>query len=223
MNAQAFLSPSDLQQRDLDINDLATVHALHLRSTASLGNDMVRNETRESMAQLMHKSRVTGLFHGDELVAYGVLQHQLDADERLPESLTPDPTRPQLALAGISVSPQWRGHSLQRRLIMQRIAMAPADALLFSTAAPANHYSWNNLLDCGFHVRDIGPRHGGQMRYLMVLEPLPEYALYPDLSKEIHALDIKRQHQLLQEGWRGAQPGHRAEYLRYIPVKRRTV
>lgn len=223
MNAQAFLSPSDLTQRELGLDDLNMVHALHLRSTVGLGNDMVRNETRESLQQLMQKSRVLGLFHGNELVAYGVLQHQLEDDELLPESLAPDPARPQLALAGISVSPQWRGHSLQRRLIMQRIAMAPANALLFSTAAPANHYSWNNLLECGFHVRDISLRYGGQMRYLMVLEPLPDYALYPDLSKEFHALDIKRQHQLLRQGWRGAQPGHSAEYLRYIPVQRRTV
>lgn len=222
MNAQASLSPADLLQRELSISELNIIHALHLRSTVGLGNDMVRNETRASLQQLLQKSRVTGLFHGDELVAYGVLQHQLPPEERLPESLAADPARPQLALAGISVSPQWRGHSLQRRLIMQRIAMAPANALLFSTAAPANHYSWNNLLECGFHVRDISLRYGGQMRYLMVLEPLPDYALYPDLSKEFHALDIKRQHQLLLQGWRGAQPGHSPEYLRYIPVNRRT-
>ena len=222
MNAQASLSPADLLQRELSISELNIIHALHLRSTVGLGNDMVRNETRASLQQLLQKSRVTGLFHGDELVAYGVLQHQLPPEERLPESLAADPARPQLALAGISVSPQWRGHSLQRRLIMQRIAMAPANALLFSTAAPANHYSWNNLLECGFHVRDINLRYGGQMRYLMVLEPLPDYALYPDLSKEFHALDIKRQHQLLQQGWRGALPGHSPEYLRYIPVNRRT-
>ena len=222
MNAQSLPPTADLQQRMLDVSDAARIHALHLRSTVGLGNDMVRNETRESMEALLHKSMATGLFYQDELVAYGVLQYALAPDERLPEHLVADASRPQLALAGISVSPEWRGRALQRRLIMQRIAMAPPGALLFSTAAPANFYSWNNLLECGFHARDISLLFGGQMRYLMVLEPLPETALYPDLSKELHALDIKRQQQLLQEGWRGAQPGHRTEYLRYVPVDRRT-
>lgn len=218
MNTKAMRSPSHLAQRELTSADLESVLALHLRCTQNLREGMVRKETLSALQSLLQFSCIIGLFDQSELVAYGVLQHDLPAHEKLPPAIATDPQRQQLMLSGISVAPEWRGLGLQRRLIMQRMAMAPPQALLFSTAAPANWHSWNNLLACGFHVRGITESYDGHLRYLLVLEPLPEHALYPDLSKEIHALDIKRQQELLSQGWRGAQPGYALEYMRYVPT-----
>lgn len=220
MNAKTMLPPSYLAQRELTPADLESVLALHLRCTQNLSEGLVRKETLSSLQNLQQCSQIIGLFDQSELVAYSVLQHELAAHEKLPPSIATDPLRPQLMLSGISVAPELRGLGLQRRLIMQRMAMAPPQALLFSTAAPTNWHSWNNLLACGFHVRGITEKYGGNLRYLLVQEPLPGHALYPDLSKEVHALDIKRQQELLSQGWRGAQPGDTLEYMRYVPTVR---
>lgn len=222
MNTKAMLPPSHLAQRELTACDLESVLALHLRCTQNLSEGLVRKETLSSLQNLLQCSHIIGLFDQSELVAYSVLQRELPVHEKLPPSIATDPQRPQLMLSGISVAPEWRGLGLQRRLIMQRMAMAPPQALLFSTAAPTNWHSWNNLLACGFHVRGITEQYGGHLRYLLVLEPLPDHALYPDLSKEIHALDIKRQQELLSHGWRGVQPGHTLEYMRYVPTAMRS-
>ncbi|QXZ09127.1 hypothetical protein KUF54_14010 [Comamonas sp. Y33R10-2] len=215
---KAMLPPSHLAQRELTASDLESALALHLRCTQNWSETLVRKESLASLQSLLLRSHMSGLFDQDELVAYSVLQHDLQEHQELPPSIAVDPQRPQLMLAGVSVAPEWQGLGLQRRLIMQRMSQAGPQCLLFSTAAPANWHSWNNLLACGFHVRDIGEHYGGHLRYLMVLEPLPEHALYPDFSKEIHALDIKRQQELLSQGWRGAQPGHSIEYMRYVPT-----
>lgn len=220
MNACPTLNPAGLAQRELTAADLPAALALHLDCTQGLSNDMVRKETLESLQALLERGRMIGLFDQQKLAAYGLLLLDLQDHERLPAHIAPDAQRPQAVLSGVTVAPAWRGHGLQRRLIMLRMAMAPANALLSSTAAPANWYSWNNLLDCGFHVRAITQCYGGHTRYLMVLEPLPSHALYPDLSKEFHTLDLKRQHELLAQDWRGAQPGHSPEFLRYVPVPR---
>ena len=220
MNACPTLNPAGLVQRELTIADLPAALALHLECTQGLTNELVRKESLESMQALLGRGSIIGLFDLQKLVAYGVLLLDLLDNERLPAHIATDSQRPQAVLSGVTVSPTWRGHGLQRRLIMLRVAMAPANALLSSTAAPANWYSWNNLLDCGFHVRAITQCYGGHTRYLMVQEPLPSHALYPDLSKEFHALDLKRQHDLIEQDWRGAQPGHSPEFLRYVPVSR---
>ena len=220
MNVDTSLRPNHLAQRELTPEDLPQVLALHQLCTQGLSDDFVRKETMASLQSLMQRGQFIGLFDQQQLVAYGVLLNNLQPHERLPESIAPDSQRPQSLLCGISVAPAWRGHGLQRRLIMQRLSMASADALVFSTAAPANWYSWNNLLECGFHVRAITDQYGGHTRFLMVAEPLPAYALYPDLSKEFHGQDLKRQQEALSEGWRGAQPGHTPEFLRYVPTRR---
>lgn len=220
MSPMTLPPSSSLSQRELTTADLGDVLALHLRCTQHLDKGLVRRETLPSFQSLLQCSRFIGLFEQTRLVAYAVLQHELQVHEKLPPELAAEPQRPQRLLSGMAVAPEWRGQGLQRRLIMQRIAMAEPQALLFSTAAPGNWHSWNNLLACGFHVRGITERYGGHLRYLMVLETLPEHALYPDLSQEVHALNLKRQRELLSQDWRGAQPGHHLEYMRYVPTTR---
>lgn len=215
---------AQLYQRALSVEDLDEVLALHLRSTQGLAQGLVRPESLSSLQRLLERSQFLGLFHKSQLVAYSVLQQKLEAHEKLPPHIAADALRPQLSLNGMAVAPEWRGLGLQRRLIMQRMDLAPSQALLFSTAAPGNWYSWNNLLACGFHTRELSSQYAGyegHWRYLMVLEALPHDALYPDLSQELHMLDIKRQQSLLAQGWRGAQPGHGPEYMRYVPIPAR--
>lgn len=219
--AHASAQLHQLHQRTLTAEDLGEVLALHLRCTHGLAQGLVRSESLQSLQRLLDCSQFLGLFHESQLVAYSVLQQALEPHEKLPPHIAADVLRPQLSLSGMAVAPKWRGLGLQRRLIMQRIALAPSQALLFSTAAPGNWYSWNNLLACGFHTRELSDQYDGyegHWRYLMVLEPLPKSALYPDLSQELHMLDIKRQQALLGQGWRGAQPGHSPEYMRYVPI-----
>ena len=216
MNAIARRPLDMLTQRQLTPDDLQAMFALHQRSIHGLGIDVVNSETPDFMGQLLKEwAQVTGIFEHKTLIAYGVLQHQLTPEIALPHSIALDATRQQLKLAGASVAPEWRGHGLQRQLVKQRIALASAQALLFSTAAPANPYSWNNLLSCGFHIRGLIQMYGGFSRYLLVRDQaIAQKPLYSE-QQEVQALDLKTQQQLLEQGWSGILPGHTLRHVLY--------
>ena len=126
MNACSSLNPAGLVQRELTVADLPAALALHQECTQGLNNEIVRMESLESMQSLLKRGRIIGLFDQQKLVAYGVLLLDLLDHERLPAHIVTDSQRQQAVLSGVTVSPTWRGHGLQRRLIMLRIAMAPA-------------------------------------------------------------------------------------------------
>ena len=67
-----------------------------------------------SLSLLSGRGRILGLERGSELVAYGVLQHDLKAEDDPCEVLGLSPGTSVVKLAGAAVGHDWRGAGLQR-------------------------------------------------------------------------------------------------------------
>ena len=78
----ASLTLAALDWRLLQPEDLPAMHALHLRSIKGMAAQTVKPETREFLhGLLLGRGRVIGAWHGAALAAYGVLQHDLLAQD----------------------------------------------------------------------------------------------------------------------------------------------
>lgn len=216
MNGFTDHALGQLRWRPLRPDDLAEMHALHLRSIAGLPPALVKPESRAFLQGLLEgRGRVDGAFHHEALVAYGVLQHDLlPADDPRPV-LGLAPGRPVRKLAGAAVDPAWRGQGLQRMLIQRRMARAEG-AVLFATAAPGNIASWRSLTACGFAVRALQYRYGGHARYLLAYVPGECWVPGDGLAQEWPLDTIPAQEQLLAQGWRGVSPGRVPGSLRLV-------
>ena len=157
--------------RTLGAGDLDAIEQLHRLSIGSAGPDVVKPETRDFFAGLLGgRGRILGCFDGGALVAYGVLQTEILAYDDPRTELGYGADRGIAKLAGAAVAPSHRGAGLQRASIRQRVALAGDTPLLFSTAAPNNTVSLQNLRAEGFEIRATVTRYGGLRRYLLVRE-----------------------------------------------------
>ncbi|AVO49773.1 hypothetical protein C6568_11295 [Melaminivora suipulveris] len=215
MSAQPDGGAAQLLWRALQPADLPAMHALHLASVAGVQAAIVKPESREFLqALLAGRGRVLGGWRGQELVAYGVLQHDLLPEDDQRALLGLAPAQPLYKLAGAAVAPAWRGRGLQRLLIQRRMDWAGAAAVI-ATAAPGNFASWHSLLACGLQVRAVVRRYGGHARYLLahVSHEVP----FGAGAREVDAQDLAQQEQLLQSGWRGVAPGSGGSALLFAP------
>ena len=204
-----------LDWRLLQPQDLPAMHALHLCSIEGMAAQTVKPETREFLhGLLLGRGRVIGAWHGAALAAYGVLQHDLLAQDDPRPLLGLAPGQVLYKLAGAAVAPAWRGQGLQRQLIARRVAWA-GDAALFATAAPGNVPSWRSLLACGFAVRALQYRYGGHARYLLARVPGAALA-HGAPARELAQDDIPGQEALLAQGWQGIAPGQAPGSLRLV-------
>lgn len=210
---------SRLQWRELRPADLAAMHALHQASIRGLPPAIVKPESLDFLASLLHgRGRVQGAWDGDALVAYGVLQHDVLPADDPRAHLGLKPHQPVFKLAGAAVASQWRGHGLQRVLIDQRLAWATGHAV-FATAAPGNPASWRSLLACGLSVRALEVRYGGLPRYLMARVPGDTFAADVARSMALGPEALDQQQTLLLQGWRGLAPGAKPGQLRLQPPR----
>ena len=156
----------------LQPSDLDAMEALHHLGRAGMSAQLVKPESRDFLASLLHgRGQVIGACADGQLVAYGALLHDLLPSDDPRPLLHLAPERTLAKLAGACVAPHWRGQHLQRALITQRMARADSRAVLFVTAAPGNYASWRNLLACGFAVRALEVCYGGLTRYLLAYDP----------------------------------------------------
>ena len=205
--------PPGLRWRMLASDDFDAVYRLHLASICDQTPEVIKPESAEFLAALLAaRGRLVGVESSDSLVAYGVLQHDLDPQE-LPAASTGIVAQTRLLkLAGAAVTHAWRGHGLQRFLIGARVRLAGDDAWLISTASPRNRPSWTNLMSQGFEARDLVLRYGGFRRWVMVREPATEasaafaHAKTSSVAAAVCevALDaFEEQEALFRDGWRG--------------------
>lgn len=214
MAAPTHSAVAALRWRSLQVADFPAMHALHLRSIAHMPSALVKPETPTFLHELLAgRGRVVGAWHGDTLIAYGVLQHDLLAQDDPRAMLGLNGTLSVHKLAGAAVDPAWRGHGLQRMLIAQRMEWNDG-AVLFATAAPGNPASWRSLMACGFAVRALQYRYGGHARYLLAHVPGECLALYSDVAQEYPLEALLEQERLLAQGWRGVAPGRLPGSLR---------
>lgn len=210
-----------LAWRRLQLSDLDAIEALHRLSIQGLGPEVVKAETREFFISLLSgRGEIHGVFDGDSLVAYGVLQHDLLPQDDPRRHLGLGPDVPVRKLAGAAVHPQWRGQRLQRALVEYRLRRAPAQAVVFATSAPGNPPSWRSLLACGLSVCALESKYGGHPRFLMARMPAPAGATQRPAdaptngastndasTTEVSCTDLATQAGLLAAGWRGVAPG----------------
>ncbi len=197
--------------------DLDAMHALHRCSIADLPPQAVKPESREFLDSLLRgRGRVLGVWDGDVLVAYGVLQHDLLPDDDPRALLGLAPTQPLVKLAGAAVDVRWRGQGLQRALIARRLDWAGTQAV-FATAGPSNPASWRSLLACGLLVHALQRRYGGLVRYLLARVPGQRFDGNAARARTLDSDALDEQQRLLHQGWRGVAPGREPGQLCLLP------
>jgi len=158
----------------LSNDNLDEMFAVHQAAIAAVGRpDLVKPESLAFFRRILSGAgRVIGVYRDDALVAYGVLQLDLPPSEDARPLLGLSLNDSLAKLAGASVLPREWGAGIHNALINQRIAEARrlGIAHLYSTSAPGNAPSWENLLDAGFRVRGLIEKYGGQLRYLLYLD-----------------------------------------------------
>lgn len=193
----------DLTLRSLGTGDVAAVRALHDLALARLNRpDWVRPEAPQFFAPVLEEGLSLGLFAGDALQGYALLQRKLEPCDD-PAAKLGLPGVEFGKLCGCSVAPDRRGRGVQARLARARIAGGRAAGLsrFFATAAPGNVASWLNLLRAGMSIGMLGEKYGGSLRYTLVLtegEPAGE-------GRWLEAEDLAGQSTLIAQGWRGTE------------------
>lgn len=201
----------------LSVSDLDAIYALHLQATGAVGrSDLIKPESRDFFKRILGgDGRIVGVMRDDELVAYGVLQLELPPSEDARPILGLAPADRLAKLAGASVLPDIWGGGIHDVLIGERVEQARrlGVAHLYSTSAPGNTRSWENLLGAGFAVRALIEKYGGHARYILhrdlaAAEPAMGHGIW------CPAGDIERQRELLAAArigthWRKLADGSR--------------
>lgn len=205
---------ADLSQLDLD-----AIYALHLKATDAVGRpDLIKPESRDFFARILAGGgRMSGVFRDDVLVAYGVLQLDLPPSEDARPLLGLSAADSLAKLAGASVLPDAWGGGIHDVLIEIRIDQARRLDIqhLYSTAAPGNSRSWENLLAAGFAVRAIIEKYGGHARYILHRD-ISANKVQEGQGAWCAADDVERQRSLIAEGRAGSRWRRHENGLREI-------
>jgi ribosomal protein S18 acetylase RimI-like enzyme len=187
--------------RPLTPADAPAIEALHRRALGTLDHpDWVRPEQGAFFAAVLGPDGFgLGVEADDRLVAYGLVQTRLEAED-LAALPWPEPVAA-AKLCGAAVDPEWRGRGLQAALSVERLRRGRVLGFqrFFATAAPGNIGSWVSLLHAGMQVAALGPRYGGLLRYTLVADervPKGEIVAVP-------VADETAQLARLALGWRG--------------------
>lgn len=132
--------------------------------------DFLRRNTYETLAPCFDgDSLVLGVYHGELLVAFGILYCAGDTKENLAHDLdeVTDVTE-NANVKLVIVRYEYRGNGLQKELIARLCAHAEALGYkwLSSTVSPENPWSMNNLLANGFTEAKVLVKYGGLKRIL---------------------------------------------------------
>ncbi len=155
--------------------DAAAIYALHLESIAGIADRSTVKPEKPAFFEglLAGRGIILGARHEGGLIAYGVLQHDLAADDDPRRLLGLAVGEPLAKLAGVSVRPGERGQGWQRSVTRARIALAGERGFghLFATSAPGNPVSWGNLMDEGFAIAGLVEKYGGLKRFVLHRAP----------------------------------------------------
>lgn len=159
--------------RKLDLTSIAQLLEIQEEAFATIEDtDILRRNTHETFAVCFAEpSLVTGVFDGDEMVAFGILYAAGKDKENLAYDLDGcDDVTKFANIKLVIVRQAYRGRGLQRALIrhFENYAIEQGFVGLCSTASPKNIYSCNNLKACGYTVAKTLQKYGGKERWLFV-------------------------------------------------------
>ena len=145
---------TDLTFKPMSIDTIPLLLELQEDAFAHAGDstDFLRRNTYETLAPCFDgDSLVLGAFHGDLLVAFGILYCAGDTKENL-----------------VIVRYEYRGNGLQKELIRRLCVHAEEKGYkwLSSTVSPENPWSMNNLIANGFTEAKVLVKYGGLKRIL---------------------------------------------------------
>lgn len=193
--------PARLRWVRLGSGDLDRVESLHRACAAGLPPRVVKPETHAFLADMLGgRGEALGIeTEGQQLIAYGFLQHDLLAQDDLRPALGLSPSTPIAKLAGASVAPSHRRKGLQRSLIRARATLASPQHLLFATASPFNAPSWTNLLVEGLPIRRLEYRYGGHPRFIHARVPTGMPRVHQDDWQDVAGDDLPTHERLLAD------------------------
>lgn len=210
--------------RDLAASDLQAIVVLHNRVLAALPDpDLVRPESAKFFAGILGgDGRMTGVFAGSELIAYGVFQWRLEPGDDPRATLGLSPATPIGKLAGVVVAAGHRGVGLQGALIRRRVEQGITLGFrhVYSTSAPANWPSWSNLVQQGFRVVALQLRYGGLLRFLLYHRVTAAPEPFSATPQPCDPTDTERLQHLLDSGYRGVGVRRRADGRRVLLLAR---
>ena len=204
-DAKADAKPDARDFVPLGIEALDDVERLHQLSLSTFTDrTLVKPEKRGFFESILtRRGTILGYRHQGELIAYGVLMHELPDGDRTWEVLGLTERTPLIKLAGAAVHPEWRGRGLQRTAIRARLdrLRAAGGHYGFATAAPGNVASWSNLLSEGFRVVALVTAYGTLLRYLLSWSDQPLRRMAPPEWRGWRETDWQATR--LAEGWQG--------------------
>lgn len=147
----------------LDLQEDAFAHA-------GDSTDFLRRNTYETLAPCFDgDSLVLGVFHGELLVAFGILYCAGDTKENLAHDLDEvEDVTENANVKLVIVRYEYRGNGLQKELIARlgEHARERGYKWLSSTVSPENPWSMNNLIANGYTEAKVLVKYGGLKRIL---------------------------------------------------------
>lgn len=147
----------------LELQDDAFAHA-----TGS--SDFLRRNTEETLSVCFGgDSLVLGVYHGELLVAFGILYCAGETKENLALDLDEvEDINENANVKLVIVRYEYRGNGLQKEIIRRLCEHAKECGYkwLSSTVSPTNPWSMNNLLANGFYEAKVLVKYGGLKRIL---------------------------------------------------------
>lgn len=202
---------SGLEWGELAPADLPTVVALHHAALADLPRQGIVNPEKPEYFEsvLAGDGHILGVRSSGRLVAYGILQCRIAADDGAWQELGLPVGGPLAKASGCAVASAQRGHGLHRELTRRRILMAEAKGItdLYATSAPANYPSWRNLLANDFEIVAVKLKYQGLLRYILHRSGSRRGAVSSRSPAPVRWLavdDVAEQQALLETGCRGA-------------------
>ena len=163
---------TDLTFKPMSIDTIPLLLELQEDAFAHAGDstDFLRRNTYETLAPCFDgDSLVLGAFHGDLLVAFGILYCAGDTKENLAHDLDEvEDITENANVKLVIVRYEYRGNGLQKELIRRLCIHAEEKGYrwLSSTVSPENPWSMNNLIANGFTEAKVLVKYGGLKRIL---------------------------------------------------------
>jgi len=125
--------------------------------------------TRAELADSIQNDLCLGVFDGGRIVAFTILIVNRSCPGNLGQKLG-FPPEECVTFEIVFVHPDCRGLGMQRFFIeeRERYARRLGAKRGFSTVAPKNYFSLNNILGAGFSIYDRREMYGGMDRYIMM-------------------------------------------------------
>ena len=167
-----IINKNELVYKSLGIESIPALLELQEDAFAHAGDstDFLRRNTYETLAPCFEgDSLVLGVFHGELLVAFGILYCAGDTKENLAHDLDEvEDITENANVKLVIVRYEYRGYGLQKELIKRlgEHARECGYKWLSSTVSPENPWSMNNLLANGYFEAKILLKYGGLKRIL---------------------------------------------------------